>query len=124
MTAITTNNATNNTVLADANGFDCNFALDNVQRSLTEFLKSNPEQLYFCVAYQKIDRFSSKAIGGHDECFPIELGLAKHSQHRASCGASVGMLMLSAEMMKNGKGLIPIAFRWDDLPAVIEEKND
>jgi hypothetical protein len=34
------------------------------------------------------------------------------------------MLNLSAEMLKKQKVLIPIAFLWDDLPAVIEEKND
>ena len=120
----TTTNNISTTLLADANGFDCNFSIENVQRSLTEFLKRKPEQLYFCVAYQTIDGFSSKASGGYDECFPIDLGLAKHSQHRASCGASVEMLNLSAEMLKKQKVLIPIAFLWDDLPAVIEEKND
>ena len=109
---------TNNTVFAD-DGFDCNFGLDNVQRSLTEFLKTNPAGLYFCVGYQTIDGFASKALGGYDKCFPIDLSLARHSQHRASCGASVEMLVLSAEMLKKGKILIPIAFKLDDGLAVM-----
>jgi hypothetical protein len=100
-------------------GFDCNFALDNVQRSLAEFLKTNPSEIMFCVGYQKVK--DERAKGGYDECFPIELNLAKTSHHSAACAAVNKMMSLSAEMLKDGVALLPIAFRWDDLPAVMGE---
>jgi hypothetical protein len=109
----------NNKIETVIDGFDCNFALDNVQRSLAKFLKTNPEQILFCVGYQKIAK--ERAKGGYDECFPIDLGLAKTSHHSAACAAVNKMLSLSAEMLKDGVALLPIAFRWDDLPAVMGE---
>ena len=100
-------------------GFDCNFALDNVQRSLAEFLRNNtnPEQILFCVGYQKV---AERAKGGYDECFPIDRSsITNH--HFTACAAVKKMMALSAEMLKDGTTLIPIAFRWDDLPAVMGE---
>ena len=117
---INSNNIETNNISTVIDGFDCNFSLDNVQRSLAEFLRNNtnPEQILFCVGYQKIAK--ERAKGGYDECFPIDLGLAK-SHHSAACAAVQAMLSLSAEMLKDGVALLPIAFRWDDLPAVMGE---
>jgi hypothetical protein len=112
------NNIEINNIETVIDGFDCNFALDNVQRSLAEFLKTNPSEILFCVGYQKVK--DERAKGGYDECFPIDLGLAK-SHHSAACAAVNKMLSLSAEMLKDGVALLPIAFRWDDLPAVMGE---
>ena len=112
---------TNNNIETVIEGFDCNFALDNVQRSLAAFLlnmNSNTTELYFCVGYQKVK--DDRAKGGYDECFPIDRSsITNH--HFTACVAVKKMMALSAEMLKDGTTLIPIAFRWDDLPAVMGE---
>ena len=115
---INSNNIETNNISTVIDGFDCNFSLDNVQRSLAEFLlNSNTTELYFCVGYQKV---AERAKGGYDECFPIDRSsITNH--HFTACVAVKKMMALSAEMLKDGTTLIPIAFRWDDLPAVMGE---